>query len=166
MLDSGNATPVFEKFSLTELVHDVVQEFSLQADEAQVSLQIDPPDEAVSAYADISLIQRVLENLVGNALKYTPKGGKVSISVWPSSAAVGVSVADTGAGISEKALPHIFDRYYRENRETDEGNGSMGLGLAIAKKILELHGSEIRVTSEEQHGTRFDFDLPLQARAA
>jgi signal transduction histidine kinase len=166
MLDSGNATPVFEDFSLTELIHDVVQEFRLQADEAQVSLQIEPPDEAVSVYADISLIQRVLENLVGNALKYTPKGGKVSISVRPYSAAVGVSVADTGAGISERALPRIFDRFYRENREADEESGSMGLGLAIAKRILELHGSEIRVTSEERRGTRFDFDLPLQARAA
>jgi signal transduction histidine kinase len=166
ILDSGNAAPVFEEFSLTELIHDVAQEFRLQADEARVSLQIDPPDEVVSAYADISLIQRVLENLVGNALKYTPEGGNVSISVRPSSAAVGVSVADTGAGISEDALPLIFDRFYRESRETDEDNGSVGLGLAIAKRILELHGSEIRVTSEAQRGTRFDFDLPLQARAA
>jgi signal transduction histidine kinase len=166
LLDSGNATPAFEEFSLTELIHDVAQEFSLQADDARVSLQIDPPDEAVSVYADISLIQRVLENLVGNALRYTPEGGRVSISVRPAPAAVGVSVADTGAGISEKALPHIFDRFYSENRETDEDGGSTGLGLAIAKRILELHGSEIRVTSEEQRGTRFDFDLPLQARAA
>ena len=166
MFESGNATPVFEDFSLTELIHDVAQEFRLQADEAQVSLQIDPPDEAVNVYADISLIQRVLENLVGNALKYTPEGGRVSISVQPDSAAVGVSVADTGAGISAQALPHIFDRFYRENRDAGEDNGSTGLGLAIAKRILELHGSEIRVTSEERHGTRFDFDLPHQARAA
>ncbi|NIL94109.1 MAG: two-component sensor histidine kinase [Woeseiaceae bacterium] len=166
MFDSGNATPVFEEFSLTELIHDVAQEFRLQADEAQVSLQVDPHDETVNVYADISLIQRVLENLVGNALKYTPEGGKVSISVQAYSAAVGVSVVDTGAGISAQALPHIFDRFYRENREVDEDRGSTGLGLAIAKRILELHGSEIRVTSEERHGTRFDFDLPLQARAA
>ena len=166
MFDSGNATPVFEEFSLTELIHDVAQEFRLQADEAQVSLQVDPPDEAVNVYADISLIQRVLENLVGNALKYTPEGGNVSISVQPYSAAVGVSVVDTGPGISAQALPHIFDRFYREDREVDDDNGSTGLGLAIAKRILELHGSEIRVTSEELRGTRFDFDLPLQARAA
>ncbi len=166
MFDSGSATPMFEEFSLTELIHDVAQEFRLQADEAHVSLQVDPPDEAVNVYADISLIQRVLENLVGNALKYTPEGGKVSISVKAYSAAVGVSVVDTGAGISAQALPHIFDRFYRENREVDDDRGSTGLGLAIAKRILELHGSEIRVTSEERHGTRFDFDLPLQARAA
>ena len=166
MLDASRVTPAFEMFSLTELIHDVVQEFELQAENANVSLQVDPPDEVVSVYADISLIQRVLENLVGNALKYTPAGGKVSISVRPSSVAVGVSVADTGSGISQNALPHIFDRFYKADQENATDNGSMGLGLAIAKRILELHESEIRVVSEEQHGTRFDFDLPLQARAA
>ena len=166
MFDSGSATPVFEEFSLTELIHDVAQEFRLQADQMHVSLQVDPPDEAVNVYADISLIQRVLENLVSNALKYTPEGGNVSISVQSRSGAAGVSVVDTGAGISTQALPHIFDRFFRENREVTEDHASTGLGLAIAKRILELHGSEIRVTSEERHGTRFDFDLPLQARAA
>jgi len=166
MLDSNRVTPVVEEFSLTELIHDVVQEFELQAEEAKVSLQVDPPDEAVSVYADISLIQRVLENLVGNALRYTPEGGKVSISVRPSSGAVGVSVADTGPGISAAALPHIFDRFYKVDNQDAGSNGSMGLGLAIAKRILELHASEIRVVSEEEHGTRFHFDLPLQARAA
>ena len=79
MLDSSRVTPAFEEFSLTELIHDVVQEFKLQAEAADVSLLVDPPDQVVSVYADISLIQRVLENLVGNALKYTPEGGRVSI---------------------------------------------------------------------------------------
>lgn len=166
MLDSSRVTPVFERFSLTELIHDVVQEFELRARELKVSLQVDPPTEAVSVFADISLIQRVLENLVGNALKYTPEGGKVSISVRPSSVAVDVSVSDTGPGIPEEALPHIFDRFYKADPADVRGNGSMGLGLAIAKRILELHSSKIRVVSEEQRGTCFHFDLPLQARAA
>jgi signal transduction histidine kinase len=166
MLDSSRVTPVFEEFALKELIHDVVQEFELQAEEANVSLVIDPADEAVSVYADISLIQRVLENLVGNALKHTPEGGKVSISVRPASAAVGISVADTGSGISKEALPYIFDRFYKADQEDTSESGSMGLGLAIAKRILELHESEISVVSEEQRGTRFHFDLPLQARAA
>ena len=166
MLDASRVSPEFEQFCLAELIHDVVQEFELRAGEAEVSLEVDPPDADVAVYADISLIQRVLENLVGNALKYTPEGGKVSISVRANSVAAGVSVADTGAGISAQALPHIFDRFFRENREADEDHSSTGLGLAIAKRILELHGSEIRVTSEERRGTRFDFDLPLQARAA
>ncbi len=166
MLDSRRVTPEFEQFSLPELIHDVVQEFELQAGESNVSLEVDPPDAAVSVFADISLIQRVLENLVGNALKYTPAGGKVSISVQRSAAAVGVSVADTGPGIPQEALPHIFDRFYKADPKDEQGKGSMGLGLAIAKRILELHSSEISVVSKERQGTRFHFDLPLQARAA
>jgi signal transduction histidine kinase len=166
MLDSRSVTPEFEQFLLAELIHDVVQEFELQARETNVTLEVSPPDRAVSVYADISLIQRVLENLVGNALKHTPPGGKVSILVQPATAAVGVSVADTGPGIPEEALPHIFDRFYKADRHDERDEGSMGLGLAIAKRILELHGSEISVVSKARQGTRFDFDLPLQSRAA
>ena len=125
-----------------------------------------PPDAAVTVYADISLIQRVLENLVGNALKHTPAGGKVSISVQRSAAAVGVSVADTGPGIPREALPHIFDRFYKADQQDEHCKGFMGLGLAIARRILELHSGEISVVSEERQGTRFHFDLPLHARAA
>jgi signal transduction histidine kinase len=165
-LASSRVTPEFEHFSLTELIHDIVQEFELQARESQVSLRIEPPTDVVSVYADISLIQRVLENLVGNALKYTPEGGKVSIAVQASTNGVGVSVADTGPGIAKEDLPHIFERFYKVLPDDDSGSGSLGLGLAIAKRILELHGSEIIVTSREPGGTRFQFDLPLHARAA
>ena len=166
MLDASRVTPAFERFSLTELIQDVVQEFGLQASEKNVSLRVDPPGGDVSVVADISLIQRVLENLVGNALRYTPDGGKVSISVRSGAGGVGISVTDTGPGISSEALPHIFDRFYQANQANGHADGSMGLGLAIAKRILELHGSEIRVISEEQHGTEFRFELPQQARAA
>ena len=166
ILDSRSVTPEFEQFLLAELIHDVVQEFELQARHANVALEVNPPDESVSVYADISLIQRVLENLVGNALKYTPAGGKVSISVHRSAAAVGVSVADTGPGIAEEALPHIFDRFYKAGHRDERARGSMGLGLAITKRILELHSSEISVVSKNRQGTRFHFDLPVEARAA
>ena len=165
-LDSSRVTPEFEQFSLTELIHDIVQEFELQAREARVSLRVEPPAQPVSVVADISLIQRVLENLVGNALKYTPEGGKVSISMQPSTDGVGVSVADTGPGIREEDLPHIFERFYKAEPDTEAGARSMGLGLAIAKRILELHGGDIIVTSEEPRGTRFRFDLPQNIRAA
>jgi signal transduction histidine kinase len=166
MLDSRSVAPQFERFLLPELIHDVAQEFELQARDANVTLEVSPPDESVAVYADISLIQRVLENLVGNALKYTPAGGKVSISVQRSAAAVGVSVADTGRGIAEDALPHIFDRFYRADQHDERADNSMGLGLAITKRILELHSSEISVVSNDRQGTRFHFDLPVEARAA
>ena len=166
MLDSRSVTPEFERFLLAELIHDVVQEFELQARDANVALEVNPPDDSVSVYADISLIQRVLENLVGNALKHTPAGGRVSISVQRSAAAVGVSVADTGPGIAEDALPHIFDRFYRADQHNGPSRDSMGLGLAITKRILELHSSEISVVSRDRQGSRFHFDLPVEARAA
>jgi len=165
MLDASRVTPAFEEFSLMELVQDVVQEFDLQAQGARIALDIEGPGEPATVCADISLIQRVLENLVGNALKYTPEGGRVSISVHPSSKGVGVSVTDTGPGIPERDLPHIFDRFYRADRETDD-KGSIGLGLAIARRILELHDSEIVVISERRRGTAFRFDLPRYDRAA
>ena len=166
ILDSRSVTPEFEHFLLPELIHDVVQEFGLQAAEANVALEVNPPDASVSVYADISLIQRVLENLVGNALKHTPAGGKVSISVDRSAAAVGVSVADTGPGIAEEALPHIFDRFFRADERAERTDSSMGLGLAITKRILELHSSKISVVSKSRQGTRFHFDLPVEAQAA
>ena len=144
----------------------MVQEFELQARESDVSLEVEPPDADVSVYADIKLIQRVLENLVGNALKYTPAGGRIAISVKRKSEAVGVSVADTGPGISQEVLPRIFDRFYKGDQVGERGKGSMGLGLAITKRILDLHSSQIRVVSKERQGTRFHFDLPIQARAA
>ena len=166
MLDANRVEPEFEEFALTELIYDVVQEFVLQAKESSIKLEVDPPDEEVFVYADISLIQRVLENLVGNALKHTPTGGRITIAARPSSDAVGISVSDTGNGIPEDALPHIFDRFYQGNGHSADGDGSVGLGLAIAKRILELHGSEIRVTSELRSGTRFDFALYREAHAA
>jgi signal transduction histidine kinase len=166
MLDASRVTPVFERFSLTELVQDVVQEFELQAEKCNVNLDIAPLNDAVFVNADINLIQRVLENLVGNALKYTPDGGNVSISIQPSTDSVGIAVSDTGPGIPQEALPHIFDRFYKADSQRADEHGSMGLGLAIAKKIAELHGSEIHVVSEEKQGTRFHFELPFEARAA
>jgi signal transduction histidine kinase len=165
-LDSGRVAPRFEEFPLIDLIYDVVQEFELQAKAAQIELQVSPPGEAVLVYADLSLIQRVLENLVGNALKHTPPGGTVTISVRPAVSSIGISVADTGRGIPKDALPFIFDRFYKTDSVADGTNGSTGLGLAIAKRILELHGSEIRVVSEERQGTRFDFNLYSNARAA
>ena len=164
MLDANRVVPEFEEFALTELIYDVVQEFELQAQQEKVLLEVDPPPAEVFVYADISLIQRVLENLVGNALRHTPTGGRVTIAARPTSDSVGISVSDTGDGIPRDALPHIFDRFYQAS--DDNGNGSAGLGLAIAKRILELHDSEIRVTSEPSSGTRFDFALYREARAA
>ena len=162
-LDSSRMSPEFEQFPLMELVQDVMQMFELQAREKSISLSIEPPRTPVTVYADIGLIQRVLENLIGNALKYTPRNGNVTISVAGQSEHVEVRVSDTGLGIPEKDLDRIFDRFYRAEQGEESLANSSGLGLAITKRILELHGSEIRVTSELKAGTAFEFELPVAA---
>ena len=116
-------------------------------------------------HADIGLMQRVLENLLRNALKFTPAGGDVTINLDPRPGAVCVVVSDTGCGIAEEDLERIFDRFYHSGTKKSEQDTSTGLGLAIVKRILDLHGSRITVTSSVNQGTRFEFDLPIAEAA-
>jgi signal transduction histidine kinase len=162
-LEAAGVQPALEWFSLPELMHDVGQEFELQAREKDVGLEIRAELEACMVRADIGLIQRVLENLIRNALKHTPAGGVISISLDPKPDRVAVAVADTGCGIAENELEHIFDRFWHSPQGDAGRSGSTGLGLAIVKRILDLHGSRITVTSEVDRGTRFEFDVPAKA---
>jgi signal transduction histidine kinase len=163
-LEAASIEPQFERFSLAELLQDVTQEFALEAEHKNITLRVEGDPERSIVRADIGLVQRVLENLLRNAIKYTPGGGSITVRVDPRPDSVAVSVADTGCGIAEKDLERVFDRFYRS--EQDEGpTDSAGLGLAIVQKILELHGSRISVSSELNAGTTFEFDLP-GARAA
>jgi len=159
-LDSRETTIHCEPFSLAELVQDVAQKFQLPATEKKVSLNTDFNQELPFVYADIGLIERVLENLIENALRHTPEGGAVSVVLVPESDAVGVEVRDTGSGIPPEVLPHIFERFYQFGDHTTQKMGFSGLGLAIAKRILELHNGSITVESVLQSGTSFFFKLP------
>jgi signal transduction histidine kinase len=164
-LDSASVQPSLEFFSLAELLQDVTQEFELEAQKKSVDLTVDSPPDASNVYADIGLIQRVLENLLRNALEYTPAGGRITISLDPLPDRVAVAVADTGCGIPEDEIEHIFERFYRSEQVENYRDGSAGLGLAIVKRILDLHGSRITVKSAPNQGTRFEFDIPAQAAA-
>jgi signal transduction histidine kinase len=111
-------------------------------------------------------IQRVLENLVRNAIRFTPAGGEVTISIAERPESVAVAVSDTGPGIPDKDIPRIFDRFYCSQQGEQAGEDSSGLGLAIVKRILDLHESRITVVSKIDAGTRFEFELPLYDQAA
>jgi signal transduction histidine kinase len=162
-LEAAGVQPALEWFSLPELMHDVGQGFELQAREKDVALEVRTDLEACMVRADIGLIQRVLENLIRNALKHTPAGGVITISLDPKPDRVAVAVADTGCGIAENELEHIFDRFWHSPQGEAGRSGSTGLGLAIVKRILDLHGSRITVTSEVDRGTRFEFEVPAKA---
>ncbi|MEL7451312.1 MAG: HAMP domain-containing sensor histidine kinase [Pseudomonadota bacterium] len=172
-LQSDGVQPVMEPFSLAELLQDVAQQFQLAASNKDVRLQAALQPGLPFVLGDISLIERVLENIIENAVRHTPGGGTIRISLSAptdeegtvaASQRVKVQIANTGSDIPEDELPHIFERYYRVDPGADVGGPlkkRTGLGLAIVKRILELHNAPITVTSSPAQGTRFTFTLPV-----
>jgi len=161
-LDSVETLLHIEPFSIGELVQDVVQKYQLVAGQKGIRLQSNFGEGLPSAYGDIGLIQRVLENLIDNAIRYTNAGGSITIELTQSKNNIAVKIIDTGCGIDKEDLPLIFDRYYRSKRQNKDRSYNSGLGLAIAKRILLLHGSDIAADSDIQQGTTFHFELPAQ----
>ena len=163
-LEAREASPDCEPFSLPELVQDVVQKFKLKADAHRVSLamELDPDLPLVSG--DIALVERVLDNLIDNALTHTPAGGSVRVPVRRDAQQVILCVADNGKGIPPDELPRVFDPFY-QTKDQKAGNGHAGLGLAIARRIVELHGSVLDVRSRPGEGTTFAFGLPVWSTA-
>ncbi|MCK4707979.1 MAG: sensor histidine kinase, partial [Gammaproteobacteria bacterium] len=158
-LENNNAELHFEPFSMSELVQDVTQQFNLKAQEKKISISTNISEHSAFVSADISLIQRLLENLIENAIKYTPAGGKIDISLLAENDRLTTSISDTGEGISKKDLPFIFDRFFRVDKERQtEGTG---LGLAIVKRIIQLHNSKIDINSVPHSGTTLSFHLPF-----
>ena len=157
-LDSCESVVCSERFSISELVQDVVQAFQLRAQEKSIRLEAILEPGVPPVYGDIGMMQRVLENLLENALRHTPGNGRVGVSVDMESTRVVVKVNDSGDGIPEQDVPRIFDRFYQRDASRSEHGGS-GLGLAIAKRILELHGQTIEVDSQVGRGTTFSFQM-------
>jgi two-component system OmpR family sensor kinase len=160
-LDSCESVVYAEPFSICELVQDVSQNFRLRAQEKSVMLDVNLDPGTPPVYGDIGMMQRVLENLLENGLRHTPTGGHIRIGVDVDSGNVVVQVADTGCGIAAEDVPHIFERFYQRDRYQSGGENA-GLGLAIVRRILELHGSVIQVSSRIGQGTIFSFRLPAQ----
>ena len=109
---------------------------------------------------------QVLGNLVNNAFRYTSKNGEIALSAQSQEQAMLLKVQDTGAGIAPDDLPHIFERFYRVDKARQRDNGQSGLGLAIAKSIVEAHGGTISAESELGQGTTFSIELPVSTNGA
>ena len=160
-LDAARVHPQLEVFCLAELLQDVIDGYQLEAQARQVVLSLSPQSRSDACVrADIGLMERVFQNLIDNALRHTPAGGEVRVDIVPGPTELRVRVTDTGSGIAQEHLAHVFERYYQaQDAGSVDGRPSAGLGLAIVKRILELHGSAIRVSSEIARGTCFDFSL-------
>ena len=160
-LEANQVQPKKEPFIISELVSDISNKYQLIAKTKNISINAVLSKELPPVFADVSLIERVMQNLIDNALKFTPEGGTIIIkTIKNSTTDVQVSVSDNGIGIPENEREQIFARYYKANNFTDLKN-STGLGLAIAKKILDLHNSTLDLISKENSGSSFIFRLPL-----
>lgn len=165
-LDAASVTPSVESFSLPELIQDIAQEFQIESERKNITLHVEVDEASQDTMGDIGLIQRVLENLVRNAIQFTPAGGEVTISISERKNSFAIAVSDSGPGIAEEDVPRIFDRFYRARDGEEARSDSSGLGLAIVKRILDLHDSRILVVSKINAGTRFEFELPICQQAA
>lgn len=169
-LDAKATELKLESFSLLDLVHDIAQEFQLIAADKSIRLIVDTPEFAPLVHADIGLMQRALQNLIANAISYTPNGGEVRFVVNVENDLLRVSISDTGTGLAPEVLPHIFERFYRgqqntaksvEDEKSEQVRSSAGLGLAIVKRIFDLHTISIDVSSKLSEGTQFSFNIPV-----
>ncbi|MGH8672339.1 MAG: ATP-binding protein [Burkholderiales bacterium] len=164
-LDSREAQLNRESFSLAELAQDVTQKFSLAAGRKNIAIAAQFNDGLPLVFADIALVERVFENLIENALRYTPEAGRITVALTRGEGQVQVCITDTGPGIPKEEVPYIFERFYRVEKHRTNPTSNAGLGLGIARRIVELHGGQIRVESEPGHGTTFSFGVPTESAA-
>jgi signal transduction histidine kinase len=147
-----------------ELLQRVAAAHRPQAHQMELALQVSVPPDLPAMVVDPERMVQVLGNLVSNALRYTPAGGRITLSAAQRGSGVELVVEDSGSGIAPEALPHIFDRFYRGDAAREAHEGESGLGLAIAKSLVELHGGTISVESTLGQGTRFTIDLSPEMR--
>jgi signal transduction histidine kinase len=157
-LEAGQVKLDLEPISLGELVHDVVNKLQLHAQEKNVGITIIMAKDLPIVEVDVKKIDRVLQNIIQNSIKFCAPGDRITVELDGHDAAVEVRISDTGPGIPTDELPFIFDRYYR-GRRSNNSEGS-GLGLAIVKRIVELHGSTVQASSRPDQGAQFRFALP------
>ena len=149
-----------EPTSITDLVDEAAGSFRPRAEAASIELSARADEGLPAVLVDRLRIRQVLGNLLDNAIRHTPNGGVVAVSAQRAGDRVRVVVSDTGAGISPDALPHVFDRLYRADPSRDRATGGSGLGLTIARQLVEAHGGTIWAESQPDQGSRFGFDLP------
>jgi len=164
-LDAGGLPLEWHPNSTADLISDTIESFSALAERQKVTLKGHVAPGVDPVLMDAQKIGRVLANLVSNALRHTPAGGSVQIRALATDEGVQVEVSDTGEGITAEDLPHVFDQFYRGEKSRSRATGGAGLGLAIAKGIVEAHNGRIGVESRPGKGTRFFFTLPGPSQA-
>jgi signal transduction histidine kinase len=165
-LETGQMDLVPTRFDLRAEVQAACRDYKALVDTKGLVISTDVPDEQVSIYADREKVRVVLDNLVSNAVQFTPAGGQVRVKVGRRGQDIEMSVIDTGIGISPQELDRIFERFYQVDDHMTRKQGGIGLGLSIVKELAELHGGRVWVESVPGRGSRFVVVLPPRACSA
>lgn len=149
-----------EYFSLRDSVSEAVNYTSSKAKDKNISVHVTVETGIDKIRAAREYIQETLTNLIVNSIKYTPRNGRIDITVWDRGSSILIEIADTGIGIPRNELPRIFEEFYRASNAKEVEREGTGLGLSIAKQVIEMHHGQIRVESEEGKGSKFSIELP------
>ena len=164
-IEAGNFRMEIRAADLVERISDALRSVLPQAQAKRVALSCTLPAEELVLPMDPARIDQVLLNLVGNAIKFTPPDGRVSIEMGRNNGTVEVAIEDSGIGIAPEHLPRLFDKFYQVDPSNTRVTGGTGLGLYLVKTIVERHGGRVDVASQPGRGSRFAFTLPLAASA-
>jgi signal transduction histidine kinase len=160
-IESGKVAPRLSLVRAGEMMNDAVEPLRRQADAKGVTLRIKEPAELPAMEADLGQVERVIANLVTNAIRATERGGEIEVAAALRSGYLAISVRDTGRGIPHEYLSRVFEPFVQV---PESSAGGAGLGLSISRRIVEAHGGQITVRSEPGQGTTFTFTLPVASR--
>jgi len=160
-LEQQSSSVQFQPCCLNDLISDLSEEFLELATDSDIQLTSDSPKPLVYVLGNEPQLYRLVSNLIDNAIRYTPAGNSINVSLEKSDHTAVIKVTDTGIGIAPTEQAHIFDRFYRVNRDRSRHTGGSGLGLAIAKAIAQSHHGSLQVQSELGVGSIFTLRLPL-----
>ncbi|OHB35816.1 MAG: hypothetical protein A2Y08_02275 [Planctomycetes bacterium GWA2_40_7] len=161
-VEAGKIQLQYEEFSLPEILHDIKSLIKTQADKKNILFGIETDERVISIGADKQKFKQIMLNLLSNAVKFTPKGGKITVSVQSVNGCTQISVSDTGIGIKQENIGRIFEKFQQIDSKTAREYGGTGLGLALSRKFVEMHGGKIWVESEYGKGSTFTFTIPLK----
>jgi signal transduction histidine kinase len=159
-LENGQVTINLETFAIGELLHDILAKFTLKAADKKIALSLQPQPCQFIVYSDIAKLERIMTNLLENAIRHTDTGGEIVITVAQKTTEIKVSVTDNGSGISKEDIAYIFDARYRASNAIEDNTQHAGLGLAISQKLSQVINSELLVKSELGSGSCFSLSVP------
>jgi len=164
-IESGNVTMEFKPMTAQSLLENPIDLLQPQMREKQIALHIESEEKPIEIWVDREKMERVLLNLLGNAVKFTPSGGSVTVQISNRKELVQFDVSDTGIGIDAKDIQHLFEEFFRSENAIRQNIKGTGLGLSLAKRIIEAHEGKIWVKSKVGQGSTFSFSLPLKPYA-